>query len=466
MHEKLLELREKLDNLHTALEELDFPYEDLNSWNTTHFPSIETADLVYIPHDLSKRVSRFKKFVPSEDDIILIDSMVAALDKSKENVDNLVSGNITNASQSISGFLLTMFFVSNSISELFSFEVLLNRQLLPKGVMNRLSLFDDNLEELKHKAGDIEHKIKTIIEAYDAAEGLPTTVKSLRTTNAEIEILKSESSISHKDISDYKTKAEVFYEELSQKNNDIAELSEKMKVQIKDYMQSYKDEAQSYIDNCEIAFRTTTTKGLAGAFQDKAQKLNSSIRWWVGGLTLALGVGAGVGYFRLQVLEQYLSNPEVSSLKLIIQLILSIMSVGAPLWFAWLATKQIGQRFRLAEDYEFKASVSKAYEGYRKEAISLDSSFAQRLFGNALTRLEEPPLRFVEENAHSSPMMEMISSTKFKDFIAKGGDAMDSVLQRAGLSREGSEVFKPKRNEKKLEQDEPVAPIREVNVDD
>ncbi|HDG8047078.1 TPA: hypothetical protein PCL14_003613, partial [Klebsiella pneumoniae] len=98
-------------------------------------------------------------------------------------------------------------------------------------------------------------------------------------------------------------------------------------------------------------------------------------------------------------------------------------------------TKQIGQRFRLAEDYEFKASVSKAYEGYRREAVQLDNDFTQRLFGNALTRLEEPPLRFVEEATHSSPIMEMLSSDNFKSFIESGGDKVDSILEGVGLSR-------------------------------
>ncbi|HED5676010.1 TPA: hypothetical protein R5E67_004537, partial [Enterobacter kobei] len=202
-----------------------------------------------------------------------------------------------------------------------------------------------------------------------------------------------------------------------------------------DYLAELKVEAQGYIDKCEEAFRTTTSKGLAGAFEDKARKLNASIRLWVAGLIAALGAGAVVGYTRLHALEAYLSNPNASGIKLTIQLILSILSVGAPLWFAWLATKQIGQRFRLAEDYEFKASVSKAYEGYRREAMQLDSDFSQRLFGNALTRLEEPPLRFVEETAHSSPIMEMLSSDGFKSLVEKGGDKMDAVLGKAGLTR-------------------------------
>ena len=153
-------------------------------------------------------------------------------------------------------------------------------------------------------------------------------------------------------------------------------------------MAELKVEAQGYIDKCEEAFRTTTSKGLAGAFEDKARKLNASIRLWVAGLIAALGAGAVVGYTRLHALEAYLSNPNASGIKLTIQLILSILSVGAPLWFAWLATKQIGQRFRLAEDYEFKASVSKAYEGYRREAMQLDSDFSQRLLAMHLLDLK------------------------------------------------------------------------------
>lgn len=75
-----------------------------------------------------------------------------------------------------------------------------------------------------------------------------------------------------------------------------------------------------------------------------------------------------------------------------------------------LAAKQIGQRFRLAEDYAFKASVAKAYEGYRKEAARIDPQFEARLFGSALTRLDEAPLRLVEIGSHGSPWHELATS--------------------------------------------------------
>ena len=67
--------------------------------------------------------------------------------------------------------------------------------------------------------------------------------------------------------------------------------------------------------------------------------------------------------------------------------------------------------------------------------MQLDEDFSQRLFGNALTRLEEPPLRFIEETTHSSPVMEMLSSDGFKNLVDRGGDKIDSVLEKAGLIR-------------------------------
>ena len=91
-----------------------------------------------------------------------------------------------------------------------------------------------------------------------------------------------------------------------------------------------------------------------------------------------------------------------------VNLVLAVLSIAAPVWFAWIATKQIGHRFRLSEDYAFKASVARAYEGYRREAAKLDEDFAKRLFASALDRLEEPPLRFVEQETHGSPWHELL----------------------------------------------------------
>lgn len=440
MNQKLSELKQKLDNLHTALDGVTFQQDDLIDLGAYTFPFLHSTDLVCIPKALSEKISRMGKYEPSESDIAIIDSINYDLDRAQPNVDYIAHSNASVSNTAIYSYLLSMLYISNQINELFSFAVLKDKDLLPKKIIARLELYNSGLASIEEKSGSIESKIKTITEAYDAAENLPTTLKMLRDTNEEIENLRGTSSSDYAEIEKKLKLAQDGAKEIEDLKDTAAELSQNAISEAKSYLDSLKVEAQVYIDKCEEAFRTTTSKGLAGAFQDKAEKLNESIRYWVGGLIAALVAGAGVGYLRLNALETYLSNPDSSGAKLTIQLILSFLSVGAPLWFAWLSTKQIGQRFRLAEDYEFKASVSKAYEGYRREAVQLDSDFSQRLFGNALTRLEEPPLRFVEEKTHSSPIMEILSSDNFRKIINDGGEKMDAILEKAGLVKKKNVV--------------------------
>jgi hypothetical protein len=166
---------------------------------------------------------------------------------------------------------------------------------------------------------------------------------------------------------------------------------------------------------------------LAGAFDQRASRLQWSIRLWTLGLLAALSSGAYLGSLRVKVLSDAISQPVADWGIIWMHVILSLLSIGAPLWFAWLATKQIGQNFRLAEDYAFKASVAKAYEGYRKEAVQIDPAFAARLFSSALDRLEEAPLRFVEHATHGSPWHEFFSSKEPSQNQAKPIDVVSTT---------------------------------------
>ncbi len=190
------------------------------------------------------------------------------------------------------------------------------------------------------------------------------------------------------------------------------------------------EQAKQLIENCEEAYRITTTKGLAAAFDKRASDLKWSMRLWVGGLLFALAVGAFIGHERIQILTQALNNSNISWGIISIQIVLSFTSVLAPLWFAWLATKQISQRFKLAEDYDFKASVAKAYEGYKKEAAKIDVNFEARLFNVALTRLEEAPLRLVEASNHGSPSHEFLETTGLDKLANSASKITENVIEK------------------------------------
>jgi len=170
------------------------------------------------------------------------------------------------------------------------------------------------------------------------------------------------------------------------------------------------------VDQCEEAYRITTTKGLAAAFAQRAFWLQVSMWIWVSVLIVALGIGYWLGSDRLKTLAEVVSQSQHSAL-IWFNGILALFSFGGPIWLAWIATKQIGQCFRLKEDYAFKASVAKAYEGYRKEAARIDSNLEERLFSSALTRLEEAPLRLVEEKTHGSPWHEFLDSSAFQQAL-------------------------------------------------
>lgn len=439
MNERLLVLKEKLENLHSKLEQISFPQKSFINMGAYTHPFLGDEDVISFPQKLADKVGLLDKFVPNEDELVDINNIIISLDQAQPNIDHINHSNSSVSAPAINAYFISMLFIRDEINNLFSFDSLKDKNLVPKRIINRLELYESNLETIEKKTGDIGSKVNAINEAYDAAEGLPTTLKLLRETNEQIQAIKDGSLVDRAKIEGYLKAANEAVSSLNDSISTTKKAGEKAATDADNYLKEMKVKAQGYIDKCEEAFRTTTSKGLAGAFEDKAKNLNVSIRYWVGGLLCSLAAGALVGYFRLTALEAYLANPATSGLKVFIQVLFSVLSVGAPLWFAWLATKQIGQRFRLAEDYEFKASVSKAYEGYRREAVNLDEAFQQRLFGNALTRLEEPPLRFVEESAHSSPFMEVISSLKFKEFVSKGDDAVDAVLAKAGLKRKEKE---------------------------
>jgi len=149
---------------------------------------------------------------------------------------------------------------------------------------------------------------------------------------------------------------------------------------------------------------------------------------WVLGLLIALGGGIYIGSLRYSSLLNAINAEELNWGVIWMNSILTLFSLSAPIWFAWISTKQISQRFRLAEDYSFKASVAKAYEGYRKEASRIDKAFEARLFSSALTRLEEAPLRLMEKDTHGSPWHELISSPQFEKALNKIPELKDKFI--------------------------------------
>ena len=284
--------------------------------------------------------------------------------------------------------------------------------LIPRELSRRLRHLESALARLEPKIGAVEGKLTAINDAHAAALDLPTDMQSLKEARDEIAGYRLEAREATEQLDDFQRTAS------ATKDNVIA----------------LEEEARKSITNIDAAYSAATTVGLAASFSERATSLTKSTRWWVGMLFAALLGGAIIGYFRLEAFQAVLRAPQADNQLIWVNAVMSLLSIAAPVWFAWLATRQIGQRFRLAEDYAFKASVARAYEGYRKEAARLDPALEARLFASALDRLDEQPLRFLATEEHGSPYESLLASTGFQKALEKVPslrDAVSAALQRA-----------------------------------
>jgi len=317
-------------------------------------------------------------------------------------IPNLWNGN---GAQAASSILSTLLPIHMLLAKWLRWPSARDEYAMPSKLARRIKAAERRVQDVENSSQGLQEKLDTIQRVHEAADAFPADLEELERIRSELQAAEKSCSVIMSDIDRSKSSATAQLKEL----NELAK------------------QAAAIVTKCKDAYRIATSTGLAGAFQQKATSLNWSIVLWTVGLLSALTIGALLGSSRISALTQLISS-NANAGSVVLQIVLSVLSVGAPLWFAWLATSQIGQRFRLAEDYAFKASVAKAYEGYREEASSLEvAEFSTRLFSAALDRLEEPPIRLLEgAGLYNSPMHEFIDSKAFQ----KALETMPALRER------------------------------------
>lgn len=269
-----------------------------------------------------------------------------------------------------------------------------DKTMLPKDLARRLRALETTLARLEPKAAEVDGKIADIEAAHATAEQLPEDLEELAAKRAEVKEIVEE--------------ANALFDQAQKLLASIGNLKDDAEGRMGGI---YKAEvqAQQLISKSENALRGSTGVGLANSFDKRKNGLSLTGLAWVAGLVGALIAAYMIGADRVKQFQELVRNE--SPVHLIwMNIVLTVFGVGGPIWFAWLSTKQIGMTLRLAEDYAFKAAVSKAYEGYRKEAVDIDPSLKARLFSSALDRLEEAPIRLMEKESHSSPLQELLNN--------------------------------------------------------
>lgn len=387
-------------------------------WNC---PSLTRHDLSNISKNLAQRI---KDANPEEIEPDLFKQIVGL----NIQLDQLKTTTIaqmfvaSNCPQASSAYLGTLTWAEKTLEPLLGWQNVKDTGLVPIKIAKRLRGLSASIDSLVPNHDILAEKVKLIEDAHETADALPTDMETLKAAMEQLKAIIAAAAESDIKIDNNLTESLRTYGRLI----------------------DLEKEAKAIVSQCGEAYTAATSHGLASAFDKRAKSLNISMWGWVIGLVIALSAGAWIGSTRIESLLKMLESGTIYSGMIWVQVGLSIMSVGAPLWLAWLATKQIGQRFRLSEDYAFKASVAAAYEGYRREAARIDEAFEAQLFASVLTRLDEAPLRLVEETAHGSPWHELISSSAFRDALSIVPDLRDKFIEVAkrAVSTESSAAKK------------------------
>ena len=260
-----------------------------------------------------------------------------------------------------------------------------DQKILPAAQLRKLKQLSSGINKLTADSGNLAQVIAEVNSARAAAESLPADQQSL--VEARLEFAEAMKVV--------------------EANRGAAEKAKETAEKRLAEIVALKEEAQRLVKATEAAQAAATTQGLGASFDKKAVSLSRST--WGLGLLLAitLAVAAWISSERISFIHNLMLKPNVSMQLFYINVMLTVVSIAGPVWFAWVLTKQIGQRFRLSEDYAFKSSVAKAYEGYRVEAVRIDPELEQRLFRSVLDRIDEPPLRHVEHDSHGSPLHDL-----------------------------------------------------------
>ncbi|HCV70536.1 MAG TPA: hypothetical protein DHE23_01625 [Agrobacterium sp.] len=287
-----------------------------------------------------------------------------------------------------------------------------DKALIPKSLATRIRALEARLLDFEPRSAEIGRKITEIDQAHEAAERLPEDMAELRRKRSQLDDIMAEALDLLKSTSDCA--------------NSMAKLADES-IQHATEIKDMKTQAEGLITKSESALRGATGVGLSGSFKSRKLGLSVAAGAWVAGLVGALFATYLVGSERVATLQKLITNDSRPDI-IWMNLLLAILGVGGPIWFAWVATKQIVTTLKLAEDYAFKAAVSMAYEGYRNEATQIDPLLRHRLFASALDRLEEAPIRLMDKEIHGSPLQEILSNPAIRKSLESIPGISEKIL--------------------------------------
>lgn len=284
------------------------------------------------------------------------------------------------------------------------------------------------LSELNEKIKFLEPVVRELEGSLDSIQELHSTAE---TTLAAQRVMQGQGATILADLEKAKTSALASAEVLSKyeanaKNeqdiiNSLARKANKTDQQIKNLMAEIQGKT-SLIDAVlaratsaaeenekqqrEIArtLEAASKYGMAVSFKERKDELRFPMLLWGGVFILAIAALFTTGV--LYILPEIKEGNAINGLELLIRIPL----VAPLVWLGWVAAKQYGYVARIREDYSFKYASALAFEGYKKEALSVDPDMLRDLLSVATKNMAFNPLRiYSSEGSDESPFHDLLS---------------------------------------------------------
>ncbi len=184
-----------------------------------------------------------------------------------------------------------------------------------------------------------------------------------------------------------------------------------------------------------------TTVGLSKAYDEKANSYSQPNRYWLIGFFASVSAIVGILWLSLNDVNNHfftnISNVESGNRQMVIEyfIIKSVIRLGiitSLIWIANFAGKRYSQNKRLAEEYSYKATFAKSFEGYRKRAEELDQlndarELSNKLMTNMIDMSAFNPVNTMESNSHKEDHPTMKLLEKSISTIEKSVNVIDKM---------------------------------------
>ena len=418
------EIVEVINDLNTRIANDNALNATYGAWNV---PGITRNNLIQIFKDAIDRIDSQGDNAAVENEDAILEESIQAINYLRLNTGPQLN---SNQAWGVSVYALTAYGIQDTLAALWPDVNQAEAERIGEVLRSskrRVRFLETSLDGLTPRTESLESMVSRIEAAHAAAESLPAEMEDLREAKEELSRLRRESGKNYEEV-----------QRLTDQYKTHLDHAKTIASQTVDQLNEQLEKGSGLVAQLDQLHRIGTSTVLAGAFNTRAEKLNKSVYYWLVVLMVALSAAGYFGHERVVTITGMM-NSSASTESLFIQIIMMIFSMGAPVWLGWVATKQIAQRFKLAEDYHYKASISNAYEGYRREAVDLDDDFRRQLFQSALGRLDELPLRVMDQENHGSPAHDLMSRPGFWSFMIQVfGKNKPATVEAPATARQNS----------------------------